>query len=114
MRKVLTILLVVIGFVVCGLVAKVDMDVVGFISSKGDGTTTFATGITRKAVYVSGITKTYIPQATWVADSTVAGVSDTAWAIRATCKTDSLVLLISVGDTEKARIYGVHYSIKKK
>lgn len=113
-KKIYGVIIIVLGIIVCGIGARPDLDITGFISSKGDGTTTFATGTTRKSVFILGLTKSYIPQATWVADTTVAGISDTAWAIRASCKTDSLILLISIGDTEKARIYGVNYSIKKK
>lgn len=72
----------------------------------------FATGITRTAIKISGLTSVYNCVAGWAGDSTIVAATVTS-GIEAVCKTDSLILCILAADTLAARIKGINYFLQK-
>lgn len=93
-----------------------DLTLNAFVVGSGftRGTTTFTTGVTRKAIQVVGLTSSTYSVASWVADPDSAALSLSATAGIATkCKTDSLIILIAETDTFQARVRGLNYMIMK-
>ena len=76
------------------------------------GYVTFATGITRKAVKITGLTSAYYAVASWGSLDT-AVVATVTGGIETQCKADSLILWVLKADTLAARTKGINYHLQK-
>lgn len=100
----------------CAGISGTTLEASSFItgSAYSRGTTTFATGTTRKAINIVGVTASTYSVASWVADPDSAALSlSVVSGIATVCKTDSLIINIALTDTFQARVRGLNYMIMK-